>query len=270
MCRKAWCLGGVLDITLHVLGAASRGEPTEQALCFGLARRADVSVAAIITLDRARTMATVTAWPHTVDIVRVGVLVERLPQAFPLLMQHLLGEKRALCLSRDAGASGWHGTLAALLVNEVLGCRDIAEMPLDGSPEFVRLAVVAGPARYDDRAIHVFESLREPLVAIAGLLDRVDASARHGDGADPGLTAREVEVLRMLADGLLARTMAARLGVSPRTIHKHLGNVYRKLDAHDRLVAVRRAERLGLLEVAREPGGNGGRLSAGGAAAVRW
>jgi DNA-binding NarL/FixJ family response regulator len=36
--------------------------------------------------------------------------------------------------------------------------------------------------------------------------------------------------------------------VSERTVHKHLGNVYMKLDAHDRLLAVRRAESLGLLE----------------------
>ena len=54
-------------------------------------------------------------------------------------------------------------------------------------------------------------------------------------------------MLTLVSEGLLARTIAARLAVSDRTVHKHLGNVYRKLDTHDRLLAVRRAESLGLL-----------------------
>jgi DNA-binding NarL/FixJ family response regulator len=54
----------------------------------------------------------------------------------------------------------------------------------------------------------------------------------------------------MLGEGLLARSIAQRLDVSERTVHKHLGSVYRKLDAHDRLLAVRRAESLGLLPTA--------------------
>jgi DNA-binding CsgD family transcriptional regulator len=35
--------------------------------------------------------------------------------------------------------------------------------------------------------------------------------------------------------------------VSPRTVRKHLGNLYRKMDVHDRLMAVERARALGLL-----------------------
>jgi DNA-binding NarL/FixJ family response regulator len=61
------------------------------------------------------------------------------------------------------------------------------------------------------------------------------------------LTAREVEVLQLLSEGLLARTIAARLGLSPRTVHKHLSNVYSKLGVHDRLVAVSIARAQGLI-----------------------
>jgi DNA-binding NarL/FixJ family response regulator len=61
------------------------------------------------------------------------------------------------------------------------------------------------------------------------------------------LTPREVEVLTMVSKGLLARTIAARLAISPRTVHKHLENVYRKLGDHDRLIAVRHAESLGVI-----------------------
>jgi DNA-binding NarL/FixJ family response regulator len=63
------------------------------------------------------------------------------------------------------------------------------------------------------------------------------------------LTSREVEVLQLLSEGLLARTIAARLGLSPRTVHKHLSNVYTKLGVHDRLVAVSFARERGLISV---------------------
>jgi DNA-binding NarL/FixJ family response regulator len=45
-------------------------------------------------------------------------------------------------------------------------------------------------------------------------------------------------VLELLAQGLLATSIASRLSLSPRTVHKHLGNIYDKLGVHDRLVAV--------------------------------
>ncbi|NGO48994.1 helix-turn-helix transcriptional regulator [Streptomyces sp. YC419] len=54
----------------------------------------------------------------------------------------------------------------------------------------------------------------------------------------------------MLSEGLLAQSIASRLSVSPRTVHKHLGSLYRKLNAHDRLVAVNRAQAIGLLPIA--------------------
>ena len=62
------------------------------------------------------------------------------------------------------------------------------------------------------------------------------------------LTARELEVLRLLSEGLLARTIATRLAVSPRTVHHHLGSIYSKLGVCDRLSAVLRARGLGLLD----------------------
>jgi hypothetical protein len=51
----------------------------------------------------------------------------------------------------------------------------------------------------------------------------------------------------LLADGYTAVHMAHCLGVSQRTVHKHLEHLYRKLDVLDRLSAVRRAEALGLV-----------------------
>jgi DNA-binding NarL/FixJ family response regulator len=55
----------------------------------------------------------------------------------------------------------------------------------------------------------------------------------------------------MLSEGLPAAAMARRLGISVRTVHKHLENLYRKLGTADRLGAVLRAQRAGLLTPAR-------------------
>lgn len=62
-----------------------------------------------------------------------------------------------------------------------------------------------------------------------------------------GLTERELVVLRLLDDGLGAAAIAHRLGISPRTVQKHLEHAYRKLDVRDRLLATRRMRELHLV-----------------------
>ncbi len=77
--------------------------------------------------------------------------------------------------------------------------------------------------------------------------DREHRDAGQAAAKEYGLTARELEVLQLLAQGLLATSIAARLDLSPRTVHKHLGNIYDKLGVHDRLVAVSLARSRGLV-----------------------
>lgn len=62
-----------------------------------------------------------------------------------------------------------------------------------------------------------------------------------------GLTPREVVVLELLAGGRTAVAIGIRLGISPRTVHKHQEHLYRKLGAVDRLSAVLRAQEAGVL-----------------------
>ncbi len=61
------------------------------------------------------------------------------------------------------------------------------------------------------------------------------------------LTAREVEVLELLAQGLKNREIATRLSLSPHTVKNHVHNLLGKLDAADRVEAVREAFRRGWL-----------------------
>jgi LuxR family transcriptional regulator, maltose regulon positive regulatory protein len=62
------------------------------------------------------------------------------------------------------------------------------------------------------------------------------------------LTAREGEVLCLLADGLTNRQIAERLVVSEHTVHRHVTNLLRKLDLPSRTAAAAHAVRCGLLE----------------------
>jgi DNA-binding CsgD family transcriptional regulator len=77
---------------------------------------------------------------------------------------------------------------------------------------------------------------------------RGDAAAAAFD-----LTGREVAVLTLLADGHTAAVIGRRLGISARTVHVHLAHLYRKLDVHDRLTAVRVARDCGLLSPDHRP-----------------
>jgi DNA-binding NarL/FixJ family response regulator len=61
------------------------------------------------------------------------------------------------------------------------------------------------------------------------------------------LSAREREVLRLVAEGLGDAEIAERLVLSPHTVHRHVANILRKLGLHSRSAAAVAASRAGLL-----------------------
>ncbi len=86
------------------------------------------------------------------------------------------------------------------------------------------------------------------------LVARRGSAASHvvglpaGDIAhEPALTAREREVLELLADGLGNKQIGARLGISTSTVKTHLELLFEKLEVSTRTEAVATAVRLGLL-----------------------
>jgi DNA-binding NarL/FixJ family response regulator len=62
-----------------------------------------------------------------------------------------------------------------------------------------------------------------------------------------GLTTREVEVLRLVAQGLSNKEIGARLVISPKTAGSHVERIYSKIDASSRAAASLFAMRHGLL-----------------------
>jgi DNA-binding NarL/FixJ family response regulator len=61
------------------------------------------------------------------------------------------------------------------------------------------------------------------------------------------LTAREMEILELMAQGLDTKALAERLVVSSTTVRTHVQSILAKLEAHSRLEAVARAKELGIL-----------------------
>jgi DNA-binding NarL/FixJ family response regulator len=63
------------------------------------------------------------------------------------------------------------------------------------------------------------------------------------------ITSRETDVLRMLAEGLVNKEIAARLGISEHTVKFHIGSILDKLGASTRTEAVTLGIRRGLIPI---------------------
>jgi DNA-binding NarL/FixJ family response regulator len=79
------------------------------------------------------------------------------------------------------------------------------------------------------------------------ILVATDAGKERSAG-EP-LTAREVEVLELLTEGLSNKAIASRLGISDQTVKFHVASICGKLDAANRTDAVRRAIRRGWVAI---------------------
>jgi DNA-binding CsgD family transcriptional regulator len=75
------------------------------------------------------------------------------------------------------------------------------------------------------------------------------ASGPEPDRPVEALTAREQEVLALLAGGLPNREMAAALSISEHTVKFHLASIFGKLGVSTRTEAVQRGLRLGVIEI---------------------
>jgi two-component system NarL family response regulator len=61
------------------------------------------------------------------------------------------------------------------------------------------------------------------------------------------LSPKENRIIRYIEEGLTYKIIAERLGLSPHTVHNHIKNIYGKLHAGNRIDALNRARRIGIL-----------------------
>jgi len=132
----------------------------------------------------------------------------------------------------------------------VLGAEPETDWPDLGGGPIAFLARDAGPSELVSAVQAVVSGLIviDPRIAgIAGL--RWSGTPAPLDPADEILTPREMEVLRLVANGLPNKTIAHQLDISEHTVKFHVGSILTKLDAASRTEAVTIATRRGLLAV---------------------
>ena len=120
----------------------------------------------------------------------------------------------------DAGASGY--------------------VPKRAAPEELIQAIQAAAAG----EVYLYPSLAKLLVKDYLSSDNID----RGREALDGLTAREQEVLTLLADGMSNAEIASQLTISPKTVARHRENIMRKLNLHSRAELVKYAIRKGIIQ----------------------
>ena len=107
---------------------------------------------------------------------------------------------------------------------------------LDGGPALARLLTLAAAGEVAPAYA------RRLLAAFPAGADRPAS-----DGMGEPFSAREIEVLRLAADGLSNEEIAQVLGLAPSTIDWYTANLFARLGARNRLQAVARARALGIL-----------------------
>jgi predicted ATPase/DNA-binding CsgD family transcriptional regulator len=114
-----------------------------------------------------------------------------------------------------------------------------------GEPDFVR-AEAAGRALSREEAIAEATAIAASADGNPALRASAAASGHPSAATDYSLTAREVEILRLVAQGRSNREIADELYISPRTAGTHVANVCGKLGVHNRAAAAARAYQLGI------------------------
>ncbi len=153
------------------------------------------------------------------DGVEATRLIHRSLPSVPVVMLTMHAESDVMSRAIQAGAVGY--------------------LVKDCSTEEVASAV---------RTAATGESALSPDLA-SSMLEQVRRDEADGDGATAVISAREEEVLQLVADGLSLPEVAGALYISVKTVKNHLASIYSKLEARDRTQAVLRAVRMGIIRL---------------------
>jgi DNA-binding NarL/FixJ family response regulator len=96
--------------------------------------------------------------------------------------------------------------------------------------------VAVDTARHARTELEALGAVRDADAA-ASLMRSLGAKGRAGPKAVGLLSRREVEVLRLLGDGLTNKQIGERLFISPKTVEHHVSRIYAKLDLSTRAEA---------------------------------
>ncbi len=189
-----------------------------------------------------------------VGLLNVNTDSARHPDDAAVEMVHLLSARFAeVVRALVAGSDAPSGAVAAGEFPEhrvvLSGLGDCTSLDAGWSPsEELRTALSGGPAEVAGRFLVWERGQRWPWhVAVDEAVPALPVTARLAQRPVPGgLSRRELQVLRGVADGLTNQEVAAALHTSPRTVSTHVEHVLAKLQVRTRTEAATRAHREGL------------------------
>jgi LuxR family maltose regulon positive regulatory protein len=104
------------------------------------------------------------------------------------------------------------------------------------------------------RLLQLFKERHGNTEFVSRLLAAFEKHRKRGTPSAPSsgrlpepVSGRELEILKLLAEGYSDKKIAERLVIARETVHKHLKNIYGKLGVHSRTEAIARARELDLL-----------------------
>ena len=161
---------------------------------------------------------------------------------------------RARLVAGELAAAGGDHDHARRCFEDAVDCLEEGSAPYDAAVARLALARSLAALGHEDRAAaealvarEAFESLGAARDLERAAMPLMDAVTPAGAGSVGDLTARELEVLRLVAQGHSDAEIAQQLVLSPHTVHRHVANVRSKLRLPSRAAAVGYAARADLL-----------------------
>lgn len=171
------------------------------------------------------------------------------PSAVALALQH-----RPDLILMDVSMPGGDGVSATRSIMRADARRRVLVLSMHTDSRTIREAINAGAVGYIDKSSSIDEVVTLMRQILGGdvtlsapvaeaMLKAVQVTPDHE------LSDRELEVLRVVAEGCSTPEVAGRLFISQKTVKNHLASIYAKLDARDRTEAVIKAIRMGVVRI---------------------
>lgn len=135
--------------------------------------------------------------------------------------------------------------MSLVKLSEPIQSFDMQTRTRAGKLVWINVSILAAPAtaKAEPLTIHLFRDVTASRELLRLVHERVSPADDEAPFPADGLTRRELEVLRLMTQGLSTALTAERLHVSRATVRNHVQNIFGKLGVHSRLEAVAHANK---------------------------
>jgi PAS domain S-box-containing protein len=139
--------------------------------------------------------------------------------------------------------------MSLVKLSEPIQSFDMQTRTRAGKLVWINVSILTAPAtaKAEPLTIHLFRDVTASRELLRLVHERLSPAGDDPPFPADGLTRRELEVLRLMTQGLSTALTAERLHVSRATVRNHIQNIFGKLGVHSRLEAVAHANKHRLL-----------------------